>query len=452
MGDLISIIVPVYNSAPYLEDCVKSVQAQTYPHFELLFIDDGSQDGSREICEAFGREDERIRVIPRPHQGVSAARNAGIRAAQGKYVFFLDSDDLIHPQLLEALYELQEKNGTVIGTVRHCSIEQEESEKSEEKEPEPSEEEDVSYLENQKALKFSEFANVRYSLFGMGGKLILREAARNIEFHEKLTHGEDTLFIYQLLADGADVSVLCQEWYFYRRHGRKAGLAYSARVCRSRYYVLRYICNQEIKSGRVENAICWENYIVKTIMEWYEAGKAGHDSGITEYVKTLADREKERKIFSAAAPDRRIRFYLMFYCYPVLKSLPVISGIAAAWTWICARIWEKIWQTVWGQVCKGIWDILWVKRWKWIWKWRRLRNAVWYGIKHVLRDWVWNLIRKLAVKLKWKIKRRITLTKMMARELWAKAWRIRNKVWWAWVWFEKTWIRPWKKLITFISK
>ena len=105
MGEeLISIIVPVYNAEKYLEDCIRSVLKQTYTHFELILVEDGSTDNSREICRRASMDDIRILLIKQErNQGVSRARNAGIEAAKGKYLFFLDSDDTIHPQLLETL-------------------------------------------------------------------------------------------------------------------------------------------------------------------------------------------------------------------------------------------------------------------------------------------------------------------------------------------------------------
>ena len=84
MKELISVIVPIYNSARYLRDCAASVLEQTYTYFELLLIDDGSEDNSREICKELCVQDERIRLVCREHKGVSAARNAGIEEAQGK--------------------------------------------------------------------------------------------------------------------------------------------------------------------------------------------------------------------------------------------------------------------------------------------------------------------------------------------------------------------------------
>ncbi len=89
----ISIIIPVYNVAAYLEQCVQSVQLQTYTDMEILLVDDGSTDQSGQLCDRLAQQDERIRVVHKTNGGLSDARNAGLRRATGEYVLFLDSDD-----------------------------------------------------------------------------------------------------------------------------------------------------------------------------------------------------------------------------------------------------------------------------------------------------------------------------------------------------------------------
>lgn len=88
-----SIIIPVYNVEQYLDECVKSVLAQTYTDFEILLIDDGSPDNSGALCDKLAKEDSRIRVFHQENRGLSGARNTGIRNAVGEYLQFLDSDD-----------------------------------------------------------------------------------------------------------------------------------------------------------------------------------------------------------------------------------------------------------------------------------------------------------------------------------------------------------------------
>ncbi len=90
----VSVIIPVYNVKPYLERCVNSVLRQTYKDLEIILVDDGSTDGSSTLCDQITTIDQRIRVIHQKNQGVSAARNTGIREATGEYIIFMDSDDL----------------------------------------------------------------------------------------------------------------------------------------------------------------------------------------------------------------------------------------------------------------------------------------------------------------------------------------------------------------------
>ena len=107
----ISIIVPVYNIAAYLDECVASLTAQTHGDLEILLIDDGSTDGSGDLCEAWARRDHRIRVIRKPNGGAASARNAGLDAAAGDYICFVDSDDVVEPDYGAHLLRMLEKSG-----------------------------------------------------------------------------------------------------------------------------------------------------------------------------------------------------------------------------------------------------------------------------------------------------------------------------------------------------
>ena len=89
----VSVIIPVYNVRLYLERCVQSVLRQTYKDLEIILVDDGSKDNSGELCDQLALSDQRIRVIHQENQGLSGARNTGIRQATGEYIIFLDSDD-----------------------------------------------------------------------------------------------------------------------------------------------------------------------------------------------------------------------------------------------------------------------------------------------------------------------------------------------------------------------
>ena len=103
---LISVIVPVYNiESEYLERCIRSICNQTYKNLDVILVDDGSTDGSGDICDRFATEDDRVRVFHKENGGSSSARNLGIREAKGEYLGFIDSDDYIEPDMYELLAE-----------------------------------------------------------------------------------------------------------------------------------------------------------------------------------------------------------------------------------------------------------------------------------------------------------------------------------------------------------
>lgn len=112
--ELVSVIVPIYNVEAYLERCVESILQQTYKHIEIILVDDGSPDRCGSMCEEYAQKDNRIKVLHKENGGLSDARNAGLEMAKGKYVLFVDSDDLIKKELVESCVQTAEKNSSDI--------------------------------------------------------------------------------------------------------------------------------------------------------------------------------------------------------------------------------------------------------------------------------------------------------------------------------------------------
>lgn len=119
---LVSIITPAYNAEPYLEEAIKSAQAQVYQNWEMIIVDDGSTDGTAEIAKAHAAKDPRIRYFYQTNQRMASARNAGIALAKGQYIAFLDADNIFFPQKLEkqvACLESHPDCGICYGKIRH---------------------------------------------------------------------------------------------------------------------------------------------------------------------------------------------------------------------------------------------------------------------------------------------------------------------------------------------
>lgn len=106
----VSVIIPIYNAEAFLTPCIASVLRQTFIDFEVLLIDDGSSDHSAFICQQFMRQDARVTVISKENEGVSATRNLGLKLAKGKYIAFVDADDILVEEALEMMVYVMEEN------------------------------------------------------------------------------------------------------------------------------------------------------------------------------------------------------------------------------------------------------------------------------------------------------------------------------------------------------
>jgi len=122
MEKLVSVIVAVYNIEEYLPRCVDSILAQTYRNLEIILVDDGSKDQSGNICDSYAEKDRRIKVIHKKNGGLSDARNAGMNAATGEYIGFVDGDDWIEPDMYRAMYFACEKEKAQAAVCRYKQI------------------------------------------------------------------------------------------------------------------------------------------------------------------------------------------------------------------------------------------------------------------------------------------------------------------------------------------
>lgn len=208
MNDKISVIVPVYNVEKYIEQCLKSISNQTYKNFEVIVVDDGSKDFSGIICDKFSKLDYRIKVIHQSNQGLSGARNTGLKNATGDYITFIDSDDFIKNKMFEEMVLiLKEKNADIIecGTI-YCD-------------------EKGNYIkENTKnKIEIYEKNNQMKELILNGnittmswGKLYKKDLFKNFEFPLGKYH-EDVFTTYKLLHISKKTIVLNQGFYHYRQ-------------------------------------------------------------------------------------------------------------------------------------------------------------------------------------------------------------------------------------------
>jgi len=120
--DLVSIITPLYNGERFVAQTIESVLAQTYPHWEMIIINDGSKDNSEAIVQKYTEQNARIQLVSQPNAGSAAARNNGIRRASGRYIALLDADDLWEPFFLESQLNLMQKTSSLLVYGSHKRI------------------------------------------------------------------------------------------------------------------------------------------------------------------------------------------------------------------------------------------------------------------------------------------------------------------------------------------
>lgn len=121
---LITVVLPIYNTEKYLDQCIASVTGQTYFNLEILLIDDGSPDNCPQVCDAWAEKDSRIRVIHKQNEGLGYARNTGIENARGEYICFFDSDDYIAPDTIEKAYEKLKETDAEVVSFGFCTVDQ----------------------------------------------------------------------------------------------------------------------------------------------------------------------------------------------------------------------------------------------------------------------------------------------------------------------------------------
>lgn len=209
---MISIVIPVYNVRPYLDECLGSVLSQSCTHFECILVDDGSTDGSGELCDAWAAKDVRFRVIHQPNSGVSAARNRGMEQAQGEYICFIDSDDWIESNYLATL-ERQAESSKADLIVCGLTHEFKNGKKTEYKPAQTR----TFHLDKNNSTLFVRL-NEQNLFYGPYTKLyktiIIRQ--HHIMFNPKISYGEDLLFNYQYLEYVEMLACIDRSLYHYR--------------------------------------------------------------------------------------------------------------------------------------------------------------------------------------------------------------------------------------------
>ena len=218
-NELISIIVPIYNTEKYLGQCLDSILNQTYTNFEVLLVNDGSTDSSGMICQEYVENDSRFRYFEKDNGGVASARNLGLERSGGAYITFIDSDDWVEPNYLDVLYTALKENDTDVAISTYKRFAQD----------------GVFYLRSY-SREDDEFLNIGtrsrdsfleilprlgeldHSFYSISSKLIKREIIGNLLFDEQISYAEVLNFFFYLYLGVESVVFVRDYTYVYRTH------------------------------------------------------------------------------------------------------------------------------------------------------------------------------------------------------------------------------------------
>ena len=225
MDEIISVIVPIYNSEQTLYRCIKSIMDSDYKNIEIILVNDGSTDKSRKICDEMEQQDKRIKVFHLKNGGVSKARNYGLGKATGKFITFIDSDDFVKTEYFFKLKQTfdQEECQLSVGSVAHIwneTIEVNDTESG-----------NIDF--NRRTLKDKELflkLNQKFLLYGPCNKLYLNKIIidHNIQFPEETAYGEDLLFNMEYLRY-VDKIIYNEQPVYYYDHGNEKSLSHKYR-------------------------------------------------------------------------------------------------------------------------------------------------------------------------------------------------------------------------------
>lgn len=287
-----------------ISECLASVMAQTYQNFEVIVIDDGSTDSTVELVQTLQTQDSRIRLICNQHQGVSAARNAGLDAATGEYVFFLDSDDMIHPNLLEYLLNNMCQQGADLGCCLLYIVPAVKWHLVQNRIESSSRENNSQCKDWETALNDMFYHYTSTPLSGAGSIMVRRSLVGDTRFRTELSVGEDFFFNYQNVVKKPRISILEQRWYYVRQHDQNTIQQPPVHIALSRLRRRRLVWEREEQFGRKEIV---RHQKKSALMAYLQSLRSADKEGISIL-------QKEMKAYkSAIRPDLPFQSKILFF-------------------------------------------------------------------------------------------------------------------------------------------
>lgn len=319
---LISVIVPVYNVSKYVRRCVESVEHQTYQPLEIILVDDGSTDGSGEICDELENEFDNIRLFHTSNHGLSAARNFGMQHVSGEYVIFVDSDDAICPQHIDHLYSALREYDVHVAVTGYTEIEESHI---------PSEVEDsnsspvFSLMEANKAINESVKLNGKFASHAWG-KIYDKTIFPFLTFPEGLTF-EDQYVAYKVFYQAGKIAYESANDYLYTVK-RKASISENDSAGRRNFF---RALEEELEFVKKKIPLSFDYVYVRYVMALMDAyvesvlSESVPDKKLWELIVTnrdnILDKEMKLKLSNRYALKYRLTFLGCAFFNLILKVI-----------------------------------------------------------------------------------------------------------------------------------
>lgn len=316
---MISVIVPVYKVAEYLDACIDSIVKQTYRNLQIILIDDGGNDNCPVICDAWAKKDKRIQVIHQKNRGLSGARNVGMKAAKGEFITFADSDDVLKPDMYELLHRAITENA--------CDIAMCYPEWFREKEIPSLERYETYTVKNiycdEKVLELFSKDVISVPIPVVWNKLFRRDIVEGHWFQKEIAT-EDAIFMLDVFSQIPKLVIINEPLYNYRL--RKQSCSSTERFCIDKVNMMRYQTEKlrAYPAANTKSIIYCLNMIARDETRYWLMGRTDLQSCYREAYLELYEQNKRMFIGTPSY----IKLFLARYCtgiYHMLKKKEIAS-------------------------------------------------------------------------------------------------------------------------------
>ena len=317
MEELISIIIPIYNSEKYIKRCIDSIINQSYKNIEIILIDDGSTDNSRNICEKYSSIDSRFKILSKKNGGVSSARNVGVKNAKGEYIMFVDADDWLEKDAIITLYNtLKEHNVDIVRGNFYCN-----NDKRNFKIEIQNKYENIKIKKNDKKLKIEIINDLLLGkLKAFVWLLLIKKeiiVSNKILFNTNISFMEDLIFYIRLISiDNISFYMLDKDIYCYYFNNNSASKSKSQNkiienienVLSVNKIVREILYNSKMLNEETQTRMCTANFNI--IMNYYfSLYKVNKIKNLKEFLEKII----ENKEFEFIMKNINYRFMPIHY-------------------------------------------------------------------------------------------------------------------------------------------